>query len=233
MREAIQTLSHNARSRRVFTHTGWRELDKRWVYLTTGGAVGQTGFEVDLGTELSRYRLPYEAHNRVDAMRTSLELLDLAPFSTTAPLWAGVFRAPLVNAYPVDLSIWLEGMTGSLKSTLAALFLSHYGDFDRIHLPGTWSSTANQLERRAFLLKDVLFVVDDYAPGAMDRRELETKASRLLRSQGNLAGRGRLKSDLTERLAYPPRGLILATGEQHPPGQSLLARTLVVELKGE
>src|SRR5262249_32051339 len=148
------------------------------------------------------------------------------------PRGAATFRAPLATACPVDISVWLEGQTGSLKSTLAALFLNHFGeDFDRLHLPGAWSSTANQLERRAFILKDSLFVIDDYAPSGLDTREIETKAARLLRSQGNLSGRARLRSDLTERPAWPPRGLILATGEQHPPGQSILARTLLVEVE--
>jgi hypothetical protein len=117
-----------------------------------------------------------------------------------------------------------------MKSTLTALFLNHFGEFDRVHLPGAWASTPNQLERRSFLLKDSLFVIDDYAPTALDHREMELKASRLLRAQGNLAGRARLKSDLTERSAYYPRGIIISTGEQHPAGQSLLARTLVIEL---
>jgi hypothetical protein len=89
------------------------------------------------------------------------------------------------------------------------------------------------LERRAFILKDTLFVVDDYAPSGLDTREVETKAARLLRSQGNLSGRARLRADLTERPAFPPRGLILATGEQHPPGQSIVARTLLVEVERE
>src|ERR1035441_10675162 len=53
--------------------------------------------------------------------------------------------------------------------------------------------------------------------------------ARLLRSQGNLSGRGRLRQDLSERPSYPPRGIIIATGEQYPPGQSLLARTLLLE----
>ncbi|MCZ6625567.1 MAG: hypothetical protein O7B35_15290, partial [Deltaproteobacteria bacterium] len=230
LREAIQVLSPDARSRRVFTHTGWREIDGQWVYLTTSGAVGEDVFEVDLGSELSRYRLPLKAENPIEAIRVSIKLLDIAPLEVTAPLWAGVYRAPLATFFPVDFSLWLEGLTGSLKSTIAGLLLCHFGDFDRTHLPGAWSSTTNQLERRAFLLKDTLFVVDDYAPTSLDRRELEMKAARLLRSQGNLAGRGRLRSDLTERVAFPPRGLILATGEQHPPGQSLLARTLLVEV---
>lgn len=232
LREAIQRLSPEAQRRHVFAHTGWREVGGEWVYLTASGAVGRDGFDVDLGSELARYRLPRVVEDRVEAMRRSLRLFSVAPLHVTAPLWSAVYRAPLASAYPADLSLWIEGQTGSLKSTLAALFLCHFGDFDRTHLPGTWSSTANHLERRAFILKDALFVVDDYAPSGLDIREMETKAARLLRSQGNLAGRGRLRSDLSDRPAFPPRGLILSTGEQHPPGQSLLARTLLVDLEG-
>jgi hypothetical protein len=231
LREAIQRLSPDAKRRQVFTHTGWREIDREWFYLTANSAVGHDRFEVDLGPELVRYRLPGVAEDVVNAMRTSLCLLDLAPLTVTAPLWAAVYRAPLGTAHRIDLSLWIEGVTGSLKSTLAALFLAHYGDFDRINLPGAWSSTANQLERRAFVLKDTVFVVDDYAPSGLDARETEAKAARLLRSQGNLAGRGRLRADLTERPSYSPRGLIIATGEQHPPGQSILARMLVIHIE--
>jgi hypothetical protein len=229
LREAIQRLSPAARLRHIFTHTGWRKIGDKWIYLS-GTTTGDADFEVDLGPELARYRLPTIINDEVGAMRLSLDLLRIAPLRITAPLFAACYRAPLVSAFSQDLSLWLEGITGSLKSTLIALVLSHYGEFDRVHLPGAWASTANQLERRAFLLKDSLFVIDDYAPTGLDHREMELKASRLLRAQGNLAGRARLRSDLTERSAFYPRGIIISTGEQHPPGQSLLARTLVIEL---
>jgi hypothetical protein len=118
-----------------------------------------------------------------------------------------------------------------MKSTLAALFLGHYGVFSRTTLPGAWSSTVNHLEHRAFILKDTIFVVDDFAPTPLDRREMESKAARLIRAQGNLAGRGRLKADLTEHRVFHPRGLVLVTGEERPAGQSILARTFLVELE--
>ena len=35
---------------------------------------------------------------------------------------------------------------------------------DARHLPGSWSSTGNALEGLAFSAKDVLLVVDDFAP---------------------------------------------------------------------
>lgn len=230
LREAIQRLSRDAASHRVFTHTGWRSVDGRWIYLHAGGAVGAENVEVDLGSDLTRYRLPGPMDDSSSAMRASLDLLRVAPLRVTAPLWAATFRAPLASLQPADLSVWLEGQTGSLKSTLAALFLSHCGAFDRTSLPGAWSSTANQLERRAFILKDMLFVVDDYAPSPLDRNEMQAKAARLLRAQGNLAGRGRLNADLTERAGFPPRGLVLSTGEQHPLGHSILARLFLVDV---
>src|SRR5262249_54482129 len=82
------------------------------------------------------------------------------------------------------------------------------------------------------VLQDALFVVDDYAPRVgLDDRELQAKAARLLRAQGNLAGRGRLRPDTSERPETPPRGLILATGEQHPAGHSILARVFLIQVK--
>lgn len=230
LREAIQRLSPDPRRRRIFTHTGWREIDGEWMYLTARGAVGHDGFEVDLGPGLSKFSLPRLPEDQREAMQISLRLLDVAPLTVTAPLFAAIYRAPLASACPLDLSLWIEGPTGSLKSTIAALFESHYGAFSETSLPGSWSSTANQLERRAFVLKDLPFIIDDYAPSGIDARELEMKAARLLRSQGNLSGRGRLRADLSERAAYPPRGIIIGTGEQHPAGQSILARTPLVEL---
>jgi hypothetical protein len=230
LREAIQRLSPTPRRRRVFTHTGWRKIGGAWVFLTASGAVGGDGLEVDLGIELSKYSLPGTPQNSCEAVRASLRLLDIAPLTVTAPLWAAMFRAPLASACPLDSSLWLEGPTGSLKSTLAGLYLSHFGSFSETSLSGSWSSTANQLERRAFILKDAPFVIDDYAPSGLDSRELESKVARLLRSQGNLSGRSRLRADLTERPCFPPRGVIIGTGEQHPPGHSVLARTLLLEL---
>ncbi len=235
LREAIQRFSRNAQRRHVYAHTGWREIDSKWIYLTASGAIGADGFcdgfEVELGRELSRYSLPCAIEDPRGAMEFSLRLLEIAPFGITAPLWAGIFRAPLASVYPLDIAIWLEGFTGSLKSTLAALFLCHLGHFERTSLPGAWSSTANALEHRAFILKDAPFVVDDYAPATCDPSELQRKAARLIRSQGNLAGRGRLRADLSERPDCPPRGLIISTGEQHPAGQSLLARICIVQTK--
>ena len=231
LREAIQRLSPPAATRYVYTHTGWREIQGRQVFLTGNGAVGMEGVEVELGAALKGYQLPRKIENEKDAMRHALRLLKVAPLNITVPLFAAMFRAPLATVLPTDFTIHVVGLTGALKSTLVSLFLSLHGKFDETHLPAGWNSTANALERQAFLLKDIPFVIDDYAPPALKKKEFEGKFGLLMRAQGNLQGRGRMRADSSLRPSYPPRGIIISTGETSPPGESLLARTFIIELE--
>src|SRR5262249_30293878 len=91
----------------------------------------------------------------------------------------------------------------------------------------------NSLENRLFTLKDVLSVIDDYAPQADLRaqRELDRRVQRILRNVGNRAGRGRLTAELTQRPERPPRGFLLCNGEELPPGVSINARLVPVEVE--
>src|SRR5262249_44855874 len=55
-------------------------------------------------------------------------------------------------------------------------------------------------------------------------------AERLIRAQGNHSGRQRMRADGALRPPKPPRGLILATGEDIPRGHSIAARLSVVDV---
>jgi hypothetical protein len=229
LRAAIQTLS-NASSRTVFKHTGWREHAGAWAYLFHGGAVGANDVAVELEPPLDRVALPAEAADLEESVSWSLRLLDCGPDTVMTTLLGAVYEAPLSFVMSPDFAVWLVGPSGSLKSELAALAQRHFGRFDRKTLPATWTSTENSLEARLFALKDVLAVVDDYAPltDARAQTDLERRAQRVLRGVGNRAGRGRLRADLTAHPDRPPRGLVLCTGEDLPPGPSIQARLVVV-----
>ena len=240
-RVAIQTLFGVVPERRVYTHTGWRQIDGAWRYLHVAGAQGAHDMReyvaVALPPDLLGYRLPLlssTVHDErsdeiADAVRASLRMLDVAPDAVTAPVYAAVWRAALGGA---DFSLHLAGQTGEGKSELAALAQQHFGaGMDARHLPAAWASTSNALESLAFHAKDALLVVDDFIPsGTMsDTARLHREAERLVRAQANHTGRQRMRSDTSLRPAKPPRGLILSTGEETLRGSSLRARRLILE----
>lgn len=234
LREAIQVLSPDVPQQRLYTHTGWRELNGQHVYLHGAGAIDRNGTRTDVAVELAgpleRFVLP-EPPNGADliaATRASLRMLEVAPHTVTMPVLCTVFRAVLGSA---NFSAHLHGPTGVAKTQIAALAQQHYGrEMDDTRLPGSWMSTANALAETMFRGKDALVVVDDFAPAGstIDVQRLHRDADRLLRGQGNLSARQRLRPDATLRPGHPPRGLILSTGEDIPHGQSLGSRIFLV-----
>lgn len=235
-RTAIQAFSMTADERRIYSHTGWRNVDGRWLFLHAGGAIGAAGATSDVNVRLlgpmSRYELrpAVEPGALVSAVQASLRLVGLGPPSISFPLLAATCRAVFGEA---DFALHLTGETGAFKSELAALHQQHFGAaMNRLHLPGAWSSTGNALEVLAFHAKDTLFTIDDFAPqgSGADVARYHAAADRVFRAAGTHAGRGRLDSTANLREPKPPRALILSTGEDIPRGQSVRARLLILEL---
>ncbi len=234
-RAAIQWLSREIRQEHIYTHLGWRKHGSYWLYLHAGGALGvggpQSGVQVQVPDPLQSYKIqsPQNTREIVEAVRASLSCLSVAPDRISFPLLAAVYRAALGK---VDFSMFLAGQTGVFKTALAALCQQHFGaSMDATNLPANFASTGNALEGIAFHAKDALLVVDDFAPaGGHGDRELDHIAERLFRAAGNRQGRSRLGSNGSLSSPKPPRALVLATGEQVPPGRSIRARLLVLEV---
>ncbi len=239
-RVAIQMLSSDARRVIVYTHTGWRRIDGAWRYLTAGGALGVGGLDadirVDLDDGLAHYRLPSPPTGPalVAAVRSSLALPDLTADAVAGWLLiASIYRAPLGEACGLDVSVLIVGPSGAKKTELAALGMAHYGAFDARSLPASWLDTPTAIEASAHATKDALFVIDDYRPAgsSIDVQRLHGRADHVLRAAGNRTGRRRANPDLTARPVRAPRGLILSTGEDTPPGESARARAAILELQ--
>jgi hypothetical protein len=239
LRYAIQVLSTSIRYQTLYEHSGWREIDGRWFYLSQNGVIGADGLVDDINVALPGSLADYALtlpHQPAAALRASLLMLECAPPSVSVPLFLAPYRAMISEALPGDFSLFLSGVTGSRKTEVAAILQGHFGDaWHGKHLPAAWSSTANSLERAAFLVKDAVLVVDDFCPNGTtaDVAKFHKDADRLLRAQGNRAGRQRMNADGSLRPAYFPRGLIVATGEDIPRGQSLRGRLLILEFTAE
>lgn len=240
VRHFIQGQAAGIPRQTIYAHTGWRKVNGVWIYLHGKGAIGASDIDVDLAENgLNLYSLPGVSEPLLrEDLDKSMQFLDLAPPSVTVPALALCYLAPLLDplkraAIEPSFLVWLIGPTGAGKSSLAAVLLSHFGDFNNKSLPASFKDTANFLERRAFVLKDSLLIVDDYHPtySGNDARKMQSTAQALCRLFGDRTARGRLTSDIRVRNSKPARCLALVTGEDTPDlGESGLARILSIEL---
>jgi hypothetical protein len=234
VRHAVQITS-DPKSTFCYTHTGWRNIEDKWVYLSSSGGIGGN-VQVKLSEEIKRYALPFLApENEKEAIQVSLSFLDIGKKEITLPLFSILYLSVLTTLLEPqpNFSGYLYGESGCYKTTLALLLLSHFGSFQSANNLSNFEDTANALMRRAFTLKDTLMVADDYHPTTRchDSKSKETIAQRLIRSFANRTDRGRLNPDGSEKGRHKPRGMLLITGEDLVSVQSTLARALVIEIK--
>ena len=227
-----------------YSHSGWRKIDGQWAYLYQGGAIGAQDVTVDLGSGLSSYRLDgggaagFEEISRQDAAVATLLCGTRMAEHVAVPLMATIFLAPLreflaQTGVTPGYALFLLGGTGTRKSTALALALSHFGNFNGKSLPASFNDTANFIRKKAFLLKDMPIVVDDYHPvtSLVERKKMESTAQSLARAFGDGAERGRMRSDLSLQESMPPRGVAIISGEDTPGvGESGMARFYVVNV---
>ncbi len=239
VREAIQRLSADVHRRREYTHPGWRKIDDRWYFLTQTMVIGASGPVMGISVRLDGPSSgiclpppPGPEETRL-VILSVVALLDLAPKRLMVPLIGSIFRALLISIIPVDFALFLVGPSGVLKSELAAVIQRAFGTtFERTSLPASWIATPNFLERTSFDFKDCILVIDDFAPAGtpIDVRRYHATADRVIRGAGNASGRGRMQADGSVRPSFPPRALILGTGEDIPSGYSIRARMLILEV---
>jgi hypothetical protein len=242
LRDAIQALSSNIPVNKVFTHTGWREIDKKAIYLHAAGAVGCGSAIVELEGKLANYKLPDKQDTAAyrGAAKMVIEFLKLGPSHIVFSLLSCVSLSILCHfmkkaGCEPSFILFMLGKTGTFKSTVAALTLNFFGsEFNLRNLPGSIAKdTANALEKNGFLLKDSLFVVDDLFPSGdkSDMQKIKANFQALSRGYGDRTGRTRMNYDLTIRKPYIPRGMCLITGEDIPDiGQSGAARNLILKI---
>lgn len=235
IREALLLLSYNAVRKSIYSHTGWREFNGKRTFLTSGGAIGMPEIAVDMEDEdLADYNLPQPVADPTEALKASFDFLKIGNREVLLPLWAAMYMTPLNEFVIPSFTLFLEGLSGSFKSGVNALALNHFGkNFNYDHLPASWFYSENRLEQMLFTIKDLPLVIDDFAPAkdVKKAKEMEQMADRIIRNQANRSGRGRMKSDISVRKTYKPRGFLITSGEHLPGTYSAAARMYVIEIR--
>jgi hypothetical protein len=149
-----------------------------------------------------------------------------------APLREWMGSTDIVPAF----ALFLYGESGTHKTTAAALAMSHFGNFHAKNPPASFNDTGNQIRKKAFLVKDMPILVDDYHPvtSIQEKRQMAATAQALSRAFGDGVDRGRLNADSTIKANTPPRSVAIITGEDLPAiGASGLARYFILDIDKE
>ncbi len=234
VRHAIQLTAENAERTSLYTVTGWKKIDGKWHYLLPNNP----DYDVSLSGKLSRYCGESFFSEKDVSLLYSMLVLPPVKREILLPLLAYTFLTPLgeflkrAGCEP-RFVLFLTGHTGARKSTLAALFLSFFGQFSAGDLPLSFRDTANSILHNAFTLKDVLTCVDDYHPSSrQEESKLSSTAQTVMRAYGDRTGRGRLRADSSLMESRPPQGNAIVTAEFAPDiGESGTARYFSLELK--
>jgi len=238
----------------VFTHTGWRKIGDKWLYLTASGGVGADGLvtnvQVSLPAGLAQYNLPEPPTGQelVDAVSDSLSLLDVAPLAVTAPILAGIYRAPLMYKGEGYCLLLVGARANSLKR-LAMLALNHFGVFS--YAPVNWRAHINDIRATASAARGVLLFIDNWlscASRCPKERYAVGKACSFMRQMANWPYVGdmrcggpfsngfdnKLQTDAHRGCGLAPlRPLVLAIAEGPIGRASTRARLFTIELAEE
>lgn len=238
---AIQNLSKDIDKETIYEHTGFRKVNSKLIYLYQGGAIGANkDVQVDLsGISLERYKFTDKRYDLNESIETSLSILDLSKKEVTIPLLALAYLSPLRSLFleeniPLGFVTWLVGESGSQKSSLSSIIVSHFGDFERDTLPGGFKDTVNSIEKKAFTLKDTLFAIDDYYPSQtlQEGKKMDAVAESLFGLYGDRQARSRMKQDgQTVKMGFCARAMCIVTGESFPNmAESRTARAMIIEI---
>ena len=241
LRSVIQAAGAQVATKKVvYMHSGWRRIEGKWCYLYQGGCVGAEAMDVQLGPGLENYGLDHidEGIDLVDATLTSWSLANICSPRVGLPMLGVTYLAPLMEfldraGYAPSFITMLKGPSGTRKTSTAMLFSNHYGTFSYSQAPASFNDTRNAVSRKAFYLKDMPMVVDDYYPPMTrdEKRKMQAIAQQLSRAFGNHQNRGRLGADLSLQTNDPPRALAIMTGELVPDiGPSGVGRLYIIEV---
>ncbi|MEN1761746.1 hypothetical protein [Anoxynatronum sibiricum] len=232
-------ISHQIRcapKRREYAFVGWTKIDNQNCYLHGGGAIGLNRADI-FGDQSKRIEQDISSINPHEALAKTMELLNVYnDLSITSTLFLyrhlGVLKSLFLEAgFAPSFVLWLNGTTGSAKTTLSKLFFNIFNS-SKEYIPSTFKDTKAAIEKKCFDHKDSVLLIDDLHPttSRADQKKMEELANHIARLYGDSITKSRMTSQMEQQKEFPPRGLAVLTGEYTVAGDSTMARYIGTEI---
>lgn len=212
----------------VFKSCGWVKWGTSYIYAHDGHPAS-----ANLSFDCGHAILADSSLSAAQAFRSALGILDIGKLTVTLPLFLtallGVLAAVFEDAgCPPRFCTFLHGLSGSLKSAAAEVFVSFFGVRDH----STFRDTPAAIDVAVGKHRDRVLLVDDFQPAvvASEGRNMKKILEHLLRLFGDSIGKKRSNTRATATTGNPPRGSCIITGESVSGSYSSLLRCLMVPI---
>jgi hypothetical protein len=239
VKHAIQYCSNGVQRETVYIHTGWVHDKDGYFYLTSNGAIGRDNIKVDFKNHVPEiYSLPITPEEEKEALKASFELTQIGKEDIVYPLWVYIYLSSLTTIIsPIpNFILYLYGKTGTFKTELSHLALSHFGEYSKFKQgfgDCGFSDTEAAIQARGFYLKDTLLLLDDYCPTKKQNisDSMNKILHKMIRIYSNRNSRKRQNVDMSNKITFDPRGMLIITGEDSTEIESSVARLLELDIK--
>ncbi|EHJ01895.1 hypothetical protein CDLVIII_5413 [Clostridium sp. DL-VIII] len=231
----IGRLFTNKQTEIKYEHVGWRLINNKWIYLHGGGNIGGNNLNIK-GKEDKILEVDHKMNKR-QALNQALNMLQIADYHKTIPMFLYTHLSVLKELFNVagvnpNFLLWLEGLTGSRKTSTAKVFFNIFNR-SKDYLSATFKDTIGSLEEKSFQYKDSLLILDDFFHSISKQEWNYTQqvASEMIRRYGDNFGKSRLDKNMERGKEYPPRGMLVITGELTIKGESTVSRYLSIGIE--
>lgn len=208
----------NCESLHVYFQAGWQSIAGKMVYLRDGMLLGKNSV-VKTGMTLPSFPC-YGGKELLSIFEKIMSIYqDIAAISAIfAFSLMGILYRPFRDAgYSPHFSLFLHGITGSMKTTIAIIFFVQLCEERyRERIRRIDADTAVSLERGIVSAGyDTVTLIDDFAPAKTEtkKREMEDKLEMIIRMVGDGNSRSRSNISLEDRRGEGVHGMVALTGE--------------------
>ncbi|KOR90572.1 hypothetical protein [Paenibacillus solani] len=187
--------------------SGWHCIEKKWVYVHSGGAIGEMDKNIRLTETESNLKIDNQITSK-EAFLGSLGMLDICDPKLTHALLSlvlvSVITSPLIeNDLAPRFSMWVEGKSGMGKTSLSKMFTQIFENPKLVHVYDFKKDLNKNLMNR-----DCVSIFDDYGTAKTKRTADLTneKIEKLIRDIGD--------REASAYFTTHPEGMFLFTGEK-------------------
>lgn len=229
--------TRNIPRRVCYVDYGWQKIHGKYVYLHDGWRIGDFA-EVKTGLNLPSYE-----YGKTEVANVFLDAYGLYEDkgvigTMIAFSLLGVMYQLFEEAgYPPQFLLFINGKTGSMKTTLAKLLFVQLADDVHRDTPRRIDSDTSTSFERGIVLngRDTVTLIDDYSPAKTQRqrREREEKLEAVIRMVGDRSTKNRSDSNLADCRGEGVKGVVVITGELMGHGLSSRLRCVYCGMERE